>query len=200
MADLITPTQDPYQMFHQWMEEAEKTEVNDPNAMALATADSGGQPSVRMVLLKGVDARGFVFYTNSGSQKGQELAVNAKAALCFHWKSQCRQIRIQGDVVKVDAMEADAYFASRNRGSRIGAWASQQSQPLDSRETLQKRVADYDARYGDEEAVPRPPYWNGYRVIPKRIEFWSDGEFRLHDRFVYRSKTDGQWDVRRLYP
>src|SRR6201996_3789976 len=173
--------QDPFELFGQWLAEAEKSEPNDPNAISLATVDSEGRPSVRMVLLKGFDAAGFVFYTNLESKKGQDLAVNPHAAFCLHWKSLRRQIRVEGKPEPVGAGEADAYFASRPRGSQIGAWASSQSRPLASREVLEQAVADLEARFGDS-APPRPDYWRGYRVKPLQIEFWRDRRSRLHDR------------------
>ena len=180
--------------------DAEKSEPNDPNAMALATVDEEGLPDVRMVLLKGFDDRGFVFYTNFESQKGQELLATRKAALCFHWKSLRRQVRVRGLVEVVTEAEADAYFASRPRDSRIGAWASKQSRPLESRFALETAVAMYAARYAIGE-VPRPAYWSGFRVKPLSIEFWHDRPFRLHERIVFRRATpDGKWDKTRLYP
>ncbi|MFC4273170.1 pyridoxamine 5'-phosphate oxidase [Sneathiella chungangensis] len=184
--------------FRAWMAEAEKSEPNDPTAMALATADKDGQPSVRMVLLKAADERGFVFYTNFGSQKGQELLENPKAALCFHWKSLRRQIRVQGTVEKVTDAEADAYFNSRPRDSRIGAWASQQSRPMEGRFKLEAEVAKYAAKYalGD---IPRPDYWSGFRILPERMEFWRDRPFRLHERRHYE-KTDSGWTESILFP
>lgn len=184
--------------FQQWMAEAEKSEPNDPTSMSLATVDTDGQPSVRMVLLKNADERGFVFYTNFESQKGSELLATPKAALCFHWKSLRRSIRVQGDVEKVTDAEADAYFASRPRDSRIGAWASQQSRPMDSRFSLEKAVAKYAAKFGVGD-IPRPDYWSGFRVIPTRMEFWRDRPFRLHERRQY-SKTAGGWSENILYP
>ncbi|MCR9214651.1 MAG: pyridoxamine 5'-phosphate oxidase [Proteobacteria bacterium] len=184
--------------FQQWMAEAEKSEPNDPTSMSLATVDKDGQPSVRMVLLKNADERGFVFYTNFESQKGSELLATPKAALCFHWKSLRRSIRIQGDVEKVTDEEADAYFASRPRDSRIGAWASQQSRPMDSRFSLEKAVAKYTAKFGIGD-IPRPDYWSGFRVIPTRMEFWRDRPFRLHERRQY-AKTAGGWTENILYP
>ncbi|NBB83734.1 MAG: pyridoxamine 5'-phosphate oxidase [Alphaproteobacteria bacterium] len=194
---------DPFDLFAEWLAEAGQSEPNDPNAMALATADADGMPAVRMVLLKGVDPadadpRGFVFYTNLESHKGRDLTVNPKAALCFHWKTLRRQVRVTGPVVPVDPAEADAYFASRPRGSRVGAWASTQSRPLTARGDLIRRVAQFGARYA-VGAVPRPPHWSGFRVVPSRIEFWRDRPFRLHDRLVYH-RGDHGWTTERLYP
>ena len=189
---------DPLVLFAAWLAEAERAELNDPNAMALATADAQGQPNVRMVLLKGYDQHGFVFYTNMESAKGAELAANMRAALCFHWKSLRRSVRIQGKVIPVTDTEADAYFASRPRDSQIGAWASQQSRPLETRFALEKAVASFTLKFGIG-AVPRPPYWSGYRVVPVRIEFWQDKPFRLHDRSVFSRATDG-WQMEKLYP
>ncbi|KAA5804557.1 pyridoxamine 5'-phosphate oxidase [Alkalicaulis satelles] len=191
---------DPFALFGEWLAEARKREPNDPNAMALATADAGGMPDVRMVLLKDVDARGFVFYTNTESAKGEQLAGNARAALCFHWKSLRRQVRVRGAVSPVSAEEADAYFDSRARDSRIGAWASAQSRPLESRFALEKAVAAHTAKY-HIGPIPRPPHWSGYRIAPVRIEFWRDRAFRLHDRMVFeRDREDTPWRVLRLYP
>jgi pyridoxamine 5'-phosphate oxidase len=196
--------QDPFALFAAWLDEASKKELNDPNAMALATADADGLPNVRMVLLKGVDDRGFVFYTNLESQKGQELAANPKAALCFHWKSLRRQVRVRGLVESVTPEEADAYYASRPRDSRIGAWASQQSRPLESRFALEKAVARYAARYAIGD-VPRPPYWSGFRIMPQSVEFWQDRPFRLHDRLRFERVPASpdqpvRWTTTRLYP
>ena len=189
---------DPIEHFHEWLAEAEKTEPNDPNAMSLATATAEGRPSVRMVLLKEADQRGFVFYTNLQSRKGGELAANPHASLCLHWKSLRRQVRVDGPVEPVSAEEADAYFASRARASQIGAWASEQSRELEGRLALEKRVAETGLRFG-LGPVPRPPHWSGYRVIPQSIEFWRDRPFRLHERLVFDRAGD-RWTTRRLYP
>ena len=174
------------------------SEPNDPNAMTLATADSRGRPSARMVLLKGVDDGRFVFYTNLESGKGRDLAENAQAALLFHWKSLRRQVRIEGPVTNVSDAEADEYFATRARGSRIGAWASDQSRPMDGMFVLEKRVAEYTAKFGLGE-IPRPPHWSGFRVTPDRIEFWKEGRFRLHERIAHTRKGDS-WTIERLFP
>jgi pyridoxamine 5'-phosphate oxidase len=196
----FTERDEPMSLFEEWLEQAGKTEPNDANAMALATVDEEGLPNVRMVLLKAVDGRGFVFYTNFESQKGQELLSAQKAAMCFHWKSLRRQVRIRGPVEAVSDAEADTYFASRPRDSRIGAWASQQSRPLKARFELETAVAMYTARYVIGE-VPRPPYWSGFRLKPLSIEFWHDRPFRLHDRVVFRRETpEGGWTKTRLYP
>jgi pyridoxamine 5'-phosphate oxidase len=191
---------EPFALFDDWMADAKKTEPNDPNAMALATVDADGLPDVRMVLLKGVDARGFVFYTNTMSAKGVELGGDPKAALLFHWKSLRRQVRVRGPVEAVTAEEADAYFASRPRGSQIGAWASDQSRELPDRLALERRVAEFGLKFGIGK-VPRPPHWSGYRVLPQAIEFWRDRPFRLHERLAFsRESPDGAWSVARLYP
>jgi pyridoxamine 5'-phosphate oxidase len=191
-------SRDPIALFQEWLAEAEAAEPNDPTAMCLATVDASGAPSARMVLLKGVDQRGFAFYTNFESRKGGELAGQRVAALCFHWKSLRRQVRVEGAVEPVTEAEADAYFASRARVSQLGAWASDQSRPLDRRATLEARVAAMEARFAGE-AVSRPPNWSGYRVIPRAIEFWKDGAFRLHDRIVFR-RAEAGWETERLYP
>jgi pyridoxamine 5'-phosphate oxidase len=190
---------DPFAAFAIWLRDAEASEPNDPNAMSLATVDSDGLPDVRMVLLKGFDRRGFVFYTNFESRKGEEIRATRKAALNFHWKSLHRQIRIRGDVEIVSDEEADAYYASRARESRIGAWASLQSRPLKDRETLERRVEDLEEQYG-EGPIPRPPVWSGFRVVPREIEFWHDGAFRLHDRYRLTRTGADDWTAARLYP
>lgn len=194
---------DPFAQFSAWLAEAEAGEPNDPNAMAVATATPGGAPSVRMILLKGVDGpehprRGFLFYTNLQSRKGGELAANPQAALLFHWKSLRRQVRIEGPVEPVTAAEADAYFASRARVSRLGANASDQSRPLPSREVLEKRVAELDARYPGD-TVPRPPHWSGFRLVPRHFEFWRDMPYRLHERAIFTRDGAG-WRTSMLYP
>ena len=194
----ITAGTDPFSLFQSWYDEAVAAEVNDPDAMALATVDAGGMPSVRMVLLKEGAPDGFVFYTNYESRKSGELDATAKAAFCIHWKSLRRQVRVVGPVSRVDAARSDAYFASRGRGSRIGAWASAQSRPLDSRDSLAAAVAEVEARFPDD--VPRPPHWGGFLIEPQEIEFWADGEHRLHDRFRFTPDAAGGWDVSRLNP
>lgn len=200
MSYFTDPPQDPIAAFDAWLTEAATSEPNDPNAMALSTVSADGMPNVRMVLLKGHDARGFVFYTNLESQKGHELADNAKAALCFHWKSLHRQVRVQGPVSVVADEEADAYYNSRGRQSRIGAWASAQSRPLADRAELEAAYAAMDAKYPDDN-IPRPPHWSGRRITPLRIEFWQDGDHRLHDRLIFkRASANAAWEIERLYP
>ncbi|PYB77196.1 MULTISPECIES: pyridoxamine 5'-phosphate oxidase [Rhizobium] len=194
----FTEESEPFALFAAWLKDAEASEINDPNAVALATVDADGLPNVRMVLLKGFDSRGFVFYTNFESQKGQEILGQKKAAMCFHWKSLRRQIRLRGEVEVVSDAEADEYYQSRPLGSRIGAWASKQSRPLEGRFALEKAVAEYTAKYALGN-VPRPPHWSGFRIIPKSIEFWHDRKFRLHDRIEFRRDGDG-WSKVRMYP
>lgn len=191
---------EPFALFAQWLKDAGEKEPNDPNAMALATVDEHGAPDVRMVLLKALDARGFTFYSNSESAKGRELAGNPNAALCFHWKSIRRQVRVRGAVEPVSAEDADAYFKSRDRGARIGAWASEQSRALPDRLALERRIAEFALKFGIGE-VPRPPHWVGWRVVPNAIEFWRNQPFRLHDRLVFtRATTGAPWSRARLYP
>lgn len=189
---------DPLPRFQAWLAEARASEPNDPEAMTLATADSRGRPSARMVLLKDADERGFVFYTNLESRKGQELRENPHAALLMHWKSLRRQVRIEGPVSPVDPAEADEYFASRPRGSRIGAWASSQSRPMEGMFVLERRVAEFTAKFGLGE-IPRPPHWSGFRLAPERIEFWKDGKFRLHERIIH-IREGNTWRLERLFP
>lgn len=189
---------DPHALFEKWLAEAVKTEPNDPNAVALATVDPDGMPNVRMVLLKGHDARGFVFYTNFEGTKGREILDSRKAAMGFHWKSQRRQVRIRGGVEIVSDEEADAYFNSRHPQSRLGAWASDQSRPLECRDHLVARLKHFEKKYGTKD-IPRPPHWSGFRIIPDMIEFWQDGEYRLHDRIVFTPDGKG-WKRRRLNP
>jgi pyridoxamine 5'-phosphate oxidase len=190
--------EDPFALFGAWLKEAESTEPNDPNAMILATATQDGRPSARTVLLKGWDERGFVFYTNLESRKSAEINANPRAALLFYWKTLHRQIRIEGTVSPVTDAEADAYYASRPRLSRIGAWASAQSRPLADRETFEARVAEYGAKFPGED-VPRPAFWSGWRMNPDYFEFWQDQKFRMHDRMTYRRAGEA-WATGRLYP
>lgn len=190
---------DPFEIARGWLAEAEKSELNDPNAVALSTVDADGLPNVRMVLLKEISEDGFIFYTNYNSAKGRELTANPKAAMVLHWKSLRRQVRIRGMVSREEGTRADDYYASRSLKSRLGAWASEQSQPLDSRGTLMAKVAKITAQKGPNP--PRPPFWGGFKIAPVEIEFWADGAFRLHDRFVWRRARVGEsWKIQRLNP
>ena len=191
---------DPIQLFHEWMEEAKKTEPNDPNAVALATSDKNNIPSVRMVLLKDFNKDGFVFYTNLNSQKGKEIKENPNATMCFHWKSLLRQIRIVGKINSVSNKDADEYYNSRAYGSRIGAWASKQSTVLDNRDQLYQAIEDFKKKYPDENNVPRPEYWSGWNLDPKEIEFWLDGDNRIHQRLKYVKNKNGNWEKYLLSP
>ncbi len=199
MPDAAPLVTDPFGQFQEWMNEAWTHEPDDANAMTLATVSADGIPAARIVLLKGADARGFVFYTNTESRKGDELAVNSRAALLFHWKPQGRQVRIEGHVERVTDAEADAYFATRPRISRLGAWASDQSRVLPERAELERRLAAYEAKYPSDD-IPRPPHWSGYRVLPERFEFWQNMPFRLHDRTIYTKASGGGWTVGKLFP
>lgn len=192
-------TDDPYKTFANWLEKSKTMEINDPHAMNLATAGKDGRPSNRMVLLNGIDDRGFVFYTNAGSRKGQDIAENPFAALCFHWKTMRKQVRVEGRVEMVSEAEADAYYNSRPRQSRIGAWASQQSRALPDYQNLKDAVAKYEKEFDGREDIPRPEYWKGFRVVPDRIEFWIDGEFRLHHRYIFTPVENG-WAMHMINP
>lgn len=196
--NFIAPS-DPYELFKTWSAMAEESEINDPNAMCLATSTPDGKPSARMVLLKGIDDRGFVFYTNIESHKGKQIENNKHAAICFHWKSLRKQVRVEGIIEEVSEEEADAYYNTRHRGSRIGAWASKQSQPLGSYQELKDFVERYESKFEDKENIPRPPYWKGFRIKPNYFEFWIDGDYRLHQRYLY-TPTDNGWDIGMLYP
>ncbi|UVC10076.1 pyridoxamine 5'-phosphate oxidase [Rhizobium sp. TH2] len=194
----FTQENEPFSLFGTWLKEAESAEPNDPNGLALATVDADGMPNVRMVLLKSFDLDGFVFFTNYESRKGQELLGQKKAAMVFHWKSLRRQVRVRGDIETVSDAEADAYFETRARGSRIGAWASKQSRPLESRFALEKAVAEYTMKFGIGH-IPRPAHWSGFRLRPVSIEFWADRPFRLHDRVEFARAGEG-WEKVRMYP
>jgi len=202
----FTQASEPFLLFEAWFAEAEKSEINDPNGMALATSDANGLPNVRMVLLKGLDEaavpdRGFVFYTNTGSAKGREVTANPQAAVLFHWKSLRRQVRVRGSISRVSDAEADAYFDTRPRTSRFGAWVSKQSQPLESRGFFESAISALSKVYGESGRIPRPPHWTGFRLTPLEIEFWHDRPFRLHDRVVFRRDDPSQpWSKTRLYP
>lgn len=189
---------EPFALFREWMEDAKAAEVNDPNAMSLATCTNDGRPSVRIVLLKQFDEQGATFYTNGESRKGLELRANHHAALCLHWKSLRRQVRIEGPITELSPENVDAYFKRRVRMSQIGAWASQQSRPLESREELLERTKEFEAKFPGE--VPRPPYWTGFVVMPERVEFWKEQDYRLHDRFIFEPAAGGGWTKQRLYP
>lgn len=199
MPDSAALVADPFVRFQEWMNEAWAHEPDDANAMTLATSTPDGVPAARIVLLKGADARGFVFYTNMESRKGDELTANTRAALLFHWKPQGRQVRIEGHVERVTDAEADSYYATRPRISRLGAWASDQSRVLADRTELERRLATFEAKYPGE-AIPRPPHWSGFRLIPERFEFWQNMPFRLHDRTVYARAADGGWTIGKLFP
>ena len=189
----------PIDLFKNWFKKAEETEVNDPNALALGTADQKNQPSVRMVLLKGLSNEGFVFYTNFNSKKGSDLKNNQQASMCFYWKSLRRQVRVIGKVQQVTDKEADEYYNSRPYKNRISAWASNQSKKLDSRDTFLKKISEFEKKYPDQDNVPRPPHWSGWRILPKEIEFWLDGEGRIHERLNYIN-NDSKWTKEILYP
>ena len=191
--------ENPIDLFKKWFSEAEKSEINDPNAVAVASSDKDNQPNVRMVLLKGLSNKGFVFYTNFNSKKGVELKTNQKASMCFHWKSLRRQVRIIGKVEEVTSKEADDYYNSRPYKNKIGAWASSQSQVLDKRETFIEKIKKFEKKYPDQNKIPRPPHWSGWRLIPNEIEFWLDGEGRIHERLNYIRSND-KWSKELLYP
>ncbi len=189
----------PIELFEKWFNKAKRSEINDPNALALATSNTKNQPNVRMVLLKGLSDKGFVFYTNLKSQKGREIYDNKKASMCFHWKSIRRQVRVLGNLEKVTNEEADEYFKSRPYKNKIGAWASSQSDTLEKREIFNEKIIEYENKFKDNQNVPRPSYWSGWRLIPVEIEFWLDGEGRIHERLVY-TKDNNKWKKRLLYP
>jgi pyridoxamine 5'-phosphate oxidase len=196
----FTEADDPFALFRHWFAEAAAKEINDPDAITLATVDASGMPDARAMLCKQVDERGFVFYTNGQSAKGGEIAANPKAAILYHWKSLRRQVRARGPLAKIPDAESDAYFVTRPRVSRIGAWASQQSRPLESRAKLEQTVADLTTKFGEGD-IPRPPHWGGFRLTPTQIEFWQDGQFRLHDRVVFARAHEGDpWRRERLCP
>ncbi|MCI5059618.1 MAG: pyridoxamine 5'-phosphate oxidase [Alphaproteobacteria bacterium] len=196
----FTPPANPYELFQEWYELAQEKEINDPGAMCLATATPDGKPSARMILLKGLDERGLVFYTNASSRKGQEILKNPDAALCFHWKTLLKQVRIEGPLEEISDEEADSYYSTRHRGSRIGAWASKQSQPLGSYQELKNTVEQCEVSFKDKENIPRPDYWKGFRLKPEYFEFWIDGQYRLHQRYLYTPDKSGNWNIGMLYP
>ena len=189
----------PIDLFKNWLKKAEEKEINDPNAVALGTANQTNQPSVRMVLLKGLSNEGFIFYTNFNSKKGSDLKINQQASMCFHWKSLRRQVRVIGKVQQVTEKEADEYYNSRPYKNRISAWASNQSEKLESRDTFLKKIEEFEKKYSDQNKVPRPPHWSGWRILPKEIEFWLDGEARIHERLNYVN-NNGKWIKEILYP
>ena len=191
--------ENPIELFKNWFSDAKMKEINDPNAVAVATSDKGNQPNVRMVLLKGLSDKGFVFYTNFNSKKGEELKNNSKASMCFHWKSLRRQVRILGNVEEVSSKETDEKYNSRPYKNKIGAWASSQSEVLDKRETFLKKISEFEKKYNEKSMIPRPQHWSGWRVIPKEIEFWLDGEGRIHERLIY-IKENEKWIKKLLYP
>ena len=191
--------ENPIELFKNWFSDAKMKEINDPNAVAVATSDKGNQPNVRMVLLKGLSNKGFVFYTNFNSKKGEELKNNSKASMCFHWKSLRRQVRILGNVEEVSSKEADDYYNSRPYKNKIGAWASSQSEVLDKRETFLKKISEFEKKYKEKSMIPRPQHWSGWRVVPREIEFWLDGEGRIHERLIY-IKENEKWIKKLLYP
>ena len=196
----FTPPENPYDLFNQWYEQATEKEINDPGAMCLATSTATGRPSARMVLLKAIDERGFVFYTNGESRKGEQIKQNPYAALCFHWKTLLKQVRVEGALEEVSAEEADNYYNTRHRGSRIGAWASKQSRPLGSHTELKQTVESCEKEFENKQDIPRPEYWKGFRLKPDYFEFWIDGEYRLHQRYLYTPDSDGKWKTGMLYP
>ena len=194
------PPATPYDLFREWYDLAQKKEINDPGAVCLATATPDGKPSARMMLLKGIDNNGLVLYTNATSRKGKEILQNPYAALCFHWKSLLKQVRIEGHIEEISDEEADTYYSTRHRGSRVGAWASKQSQPLGTYQELKDTVEKCETEFKDQENIPRPEYWKGFRLKPNYFEFWIDGEFRLHQRYLYTPDENGNWNIGMLYP
>lgn len=199
-SDDFTPPENPYNLFKDWLSLAETHEINDPNAMCLATATADGKPSARIMLLKGIDAQGFVFYTNANSRKGEQIESNPYASLNFHWKTLQKQVRIEGELEEVTSKESDEYYNSRPRGSRIGAWASKQSQQIKNDDDFEKLLAKYEKEFEGQEDIPRPPHWKGFRVKPSYFEFWQAGEFRIHKRHLYTPDGDNGWTTKVLYP